>query len=64
MITMKMIFFGDNGKRIVRNVPIDLIDDIDELPLYELKEMNLFTDYDVIYISSPSNDFVESILYN
>ena len=62
MITVKIIFHSDSGKQIVSNVPIDLIDDIEELPLYEFKEMNIFTEFDVIYMSPPK--YSEPILFN
>ena len=63
MITMKMIFYSDTGKRIVSNIPLDLIEAIEELPLYELREMNIFTEHDVIYMPSPKRNF-EKPLYN
>ena len=62
MITIKMIFYSDSGKRIVSNMPLDLIDDIEELPLYELLEMNVFGKFDVVYIPQP--EYVEKPLFN
>jgi len=62
MITIKMIFYSDTGKRIVSNLPLDLIDDIEELPLYELLEMNVFGKFDVIYIPQP--EYIEKPLFN
>lgn len=53
MITMKMIFYSDTGKRMVSNIPFDLIEDIEELPLYELREMNIFGPVDIIYMPQP-----------
>ena len=57
-----MIFYSDTGKRIVSNLPLDLIDDIEELPLYELLEMNVFGKFDVIYIPQP--EYIEKPLFN
>jgi hypothetical protein len=38
MITVKILMYDDvSGKQIVSNVPIDLVDDIEELPLHEFK---------------------------
>lgn len=63
MITVKIIVWDDiSGQPKVSNVPIDLIDDIEELPLYEFKEMNIFTEYDVIYMAPPK--YSEPILFN
>jgi len=62
MITIKMIFYSDSGKRIVSNMPLDLIDDVEELPLYELLEMNVFGKFDVIYIPQP--EYVDKPLFN
>ena len=62
MITMKLIFYSDSGKQIVSNIPMDLIDDIEELPLYELREMNVFGMFDVIYIPQP--EYREKPLFN
>jgi len=62
MITIKMIFYSDSGKRIVSNIPLDLIDGIEELPLFELREMNVFGENEVIYIPQP--EYIEKPLYN
>jgi len=63
MVTVKMIFHNDSGEKVIRNVPIDLVDDIEELPLYEFKEMNIFTDGEVIYIPQP-REVSETIIFN
>ena len=62
MITIKMIFYSDSGKRIVSNIPLDLIDGIEELPLFELRKMNVFGENEVIYIPQP--EYIEKPLYN
>ena len=62
MITIKMIFYSDSGKRIVSNIPLDLIDGIEELPLFELREMNVFGENEVIYIPQP--EYIEKPSYN
>jgi uncharacterized protein YabN with tetrapyrrole methylase and pyrophosphatase domain len=62
MITVKMIFYDDSGNQIVSNIPLDLIDDIEELPLYELREMNIFGPLDIIYMPQP--EYSEKPLYN
>ncbi len=62
MITIKIIFHSDAGTQIVSNLPIDLIDNIEELPLYELREMNIFGPVDIIYISQ--SEYREKPLYN
>ena len=63
MVTMKIRVWDDvTGEPRILNVPIDLIDDVEELPLYELLEMNVFGKFDVIYIPQPR--YVEKPLFN
>jgi hypothetical protein len=63
MITVKILMYDDvSGKQIVSNVPIDLVDDIEELPLHEFKEMNIFTEHEVMYMPQP--EYSEPVLFN
>ena len=63
MVTMKIRVWSDvTGEPRILNVPLDLIDDVEELPLYDLLEMNVFGKLDVIYIPQP--DYVEKPLFN
>jgi hypothetical protein len=63
MITIKIKVWSDSSEspRTI-NMPLDLIDDIEELPLYELLEMNVFGKFDVIYIPQP--EYTEKPVYN
>ena len=63
MMTLKIIAYNDKtGESEAFNIPIDLLDDIEELPMFTFKEMNVFTNTEVIYMDAPTKP--EQIIYN